>query len=225
MKISRNSPRFASIVEGEVCERVGWGVRFLGAEHAEEASGHAAGSAERANRNACERGLAAAVVAQKAAPALWEGDIYVVQDGFGGARIGVAHVRKGNLHRHVFLVGVVLGARALRGALPPVAASDTAPRRVLKWEDVSRSACPRFLLAGPMASPHALRGTCPTRPTAPVYGPPRSRAMPKLSNGGCLHLTCLLPFFDAVCCRFSINFHAKVRSKKTEISFLLRNSA
>ena len=106
MKDLSQPPRFASIVEGKVCERVGWGVRFLGAEHAEEASRHAARvRLERANRNACERGLAATVVAQKAAPALWEGDIYVVQDGFRGARIGVAHVRKGNLHWHVFLVG------------------------------------------------------------------------------------------------------------------------
>ena len=171
MKDLSQPPRFASIVEGKVCERVGWDIRFLGAEHAEEASRHAARvRLKRANRNACERGFAATVVAQKAAPALWEGDIYVVQDGFRGARIGVAHVRKGNLHRHVFLVGVVLGAMGLlanrcgRGLRRHSAAAGY-ERQMNKWLNMS-SRCARYPVpprrtdgvATRAAGPHALLG-------------------------------------------------------------------
>ena len=152
----------------------------MGAEHAEKASRHAAGvRLESANRNACERGLAATVVAQKAAPALWEGDIYVVQDGFRGARIGVAHARKGNLHRHVFLVGRRARCHGtpgepmwLRAAEPQcgcrLRSHGTAAgyeRQMNKWLNMS-SRCARYLVpprrtdgvATRAAGPHALLG-------------------------------------------------------------------
>ena len=85
----------ASVVRGEVEQRLRRLVRLLGAQAAHEAAGdRALVGRQVAAGDARERGLAAPVVAEQSGPPLGEGDGHVVQDGFDGGRVGVAHLGK-----------------------------------------------------------------------------------------------------------------------------------
>ncbi len=96
-------PGLAAVVQREVREPLGRLVGVLGHVGADEVMRDGSGvGLDEAARDLGERGLAAAVVAQKRGPSGGEGDGDIVENGLAGRRVGVAHAGEHKLHRHLF---------------------------------------------------------------------------------------------------------------------------
>ena len=96
-------PGLAVVVQREVGEPLGRLVGVLGHVGADEVMRDGSGvGLDEAARDLGQRGLAAAVVAQKRGPSGGEGDGDIVENGLAGRRVGVAHAGEHKLHRHLF---------------------------------------------------------------------------------------------------------------------------
>lgn len=98
-------PGSSSVVERKVHEplrRLVGVLRHIGAD--KPARDRARVRRDESARDLGQRGLAAAVVAQKRGPSGGEGDGDVVENGLAGRRVGVAHAGEHKLHRYLFSV-------------------------------------------------------------------------------------------------------------------------